>query len=180
MQFDALIDSMATRGFDAHHPVPLSSEDGLLRNGAHRLAAALAVGCDIAITAEAGPGGRWDHEWFRAHGFDVEVRNQLLRAWAEIKGVHAAVVVLWSPVEDAWPDIEAAVASAREGFRRWSRTPAPARGDVLRRVGDLLVERKEEIADAMTREMGKVLAETRGDVQEGIDTAYYAATEGRR
>ena len=51
---------------------------------------------------------------------------------------------------------------------------------MLRRVGDLLVERKEEIADAMTREMGKPLAETRGDVQEGIDTAYYAATEGRR
>ena len=45
---------------------------------------------------------------------------------------------------------------------------------------DLLVERKEAIADAMTREMGKVLAETRADVQEGIDTAYYAATEGRR
>ncbi len=51
---------------------------------------------------------------------------------------------------------------------------------MLRRVGDLLVARKEEIADAMSREMGKVLAETRGDVQEGIDTAYFAATEGRR
>ena len=77
-------------------------------------------------------------------------------------------------------DVEAAVRSARRGFAIWSRTPAPARGDVLRRVGDLLVERKDAIADAMTREMGKVLAETRGDVQEGIDTAYYAATEGRR
>ena len=51
---------------------------------------------------------------------------------------------------------------------------------MLRRVGDLLVKRKEEIADLMTREMGKPLTETRGDVQEGIDTAYYAATEGRR
>src|SRR5690606_19835531 len=59
-------------------------------------------------------------------------------------------------------------------------TPAPARGDVLRRVGDILTARKDEFADAMTREMGKVLAETKGDVQEGIDTAYYAATEGRR
>ena len=78
------------------------------------------------------------------------------------------------------PDIEAAVQSAERGFKLWSRTPAPARGDVLRRVGDLLVARKEEVADAMTREMGKVLAETRGDVQEGIDTAFYAATEGRR
>ena len=77
-------------------------------------------------------------------------------------------------------DVEAAVRSAKRGFDLWSRTPAPARGDVLRRVGDLLVERKHIIADAMTREMGKVLAETRGDVQEGIDTAYYAATEGRR
>jgi aldehyde dehydrogenase (NAD+) len=77
-------------------------------------------------------------------------------------------------------DVSAAVRSATEGFRKWSRVPAPARGDVLKRVGDLLTERKEAIARAMTREMGKVLAETRGDVQEGIDTAYYAASEGRR
>ena len=77
-------------------------------------------------------------------------------------------------------DVEAAVRSAREGFHAWSRTPAPVRGDVLRRVGDLLTARKQEIAEAMTREMGKVVAETGGDVQEGIDTAYYAATEGRR
>jgi aldehyde dehydrogenase (NAD+) len=77
-------------------------------------------------------------------------------------------------------DIAAAVESARRGFEGWSRTPAPARGDVLRRVGDLLAQRKDAIADAMTREMGKVLAEAGGDVQEGIDTAYYAATEGRR
>jgi aldehyde dehydrogenase (NAD+) len=77
-------------------------------------------------------------------------------------------------------DIDAAVREAEDGFRLWSRVPAPARGDVLRRIGDLLTERKELIARAMTREMGKVLAETRGDVQEGIDTAYYAASEGRR
>jgi len=77
-------------------------------------------------------------------------------------------------------EVERAVASAKKGFALWKRTPAPARGDVLRRVGDLLVKRKEEIATLMTREMGKPLAETRGDVQEGIDTAYYAATEGRR
>ncbi|MEY4608419.1 MAG: hypothetical protein RL625_636, partial [Gemmatimonadota bacterium] len=77
-------------------------------------------------------------------------------------------------------DVERAVASATRGFERWRRTPSPARGDVLRRVGDLLSARKEELADLMTREMGKPLAETRGDVQEGIDTAYYAATEGRR
>src|SRR4029077_11196438 len=77
-------------------------------------------------------------------------------------------------------DIAAAVRSAQSGFETWSRTPAPLRGEVLRRVGDLLVERKEAIADAMTREMGKRLDETRGDVQEGHDHAYYAATEARR
>jgi acyl-CoA reductase-like NAD-dependent aldehyde dehydrogenase len=77
-------------------------------------------------------------------------------------------------------DAQRAVASARRGFAQWSKMPAPLRGQVLQRVGDVLVRRKEEIARAMTREMGKVLAETRGDVQEGIDTAFYAASEGRR
>ncbi|MEP7346863.1 MAG: aldehyde dehydrogenase family protein, partial [Gemmatimonadaceae bacterium] len=77
-------------------------------------------------------------------------------------------------------DVNRAVASAQRGFELWHNTPAPLRGDVLRRVGDLLVAQKEEISNLMTREMGKPLAETRGDVQEGIDTAYYAATEGRR
>ena len=83
------------------------------------------------------------------------------------------------PLSDA-ADLERAVESAERGFALWKTTPAPLRGDVLRRTGDLMAARKEEIARAMTREMGKVLAETRGDVQEGIDTAYYAATEGRR
>ncbi len=77
-------------------------------------------------------------------------------------------------------DVDRAVESAKRGFAAWRRVPAPQRGDVLRRVGDLMTERKDEIARAMTREMGKVLDETRGDVQEGIDTAYYAASEGRR
>lgn len=84
-----------------------------------------------------------------------------------------------------WPrsgseDLDQAVASARRGLEAWRSSPAPVRGDVIRRAGDLLTERKEEVARAMTREMGKVLTETRGDVQEGIDTAYYAASEGRR
>jgi acyl-CoA reductase-like NAD-dependent aldehyde dehydrogenase len=83
------------------------------------------------------------------------------------------------PLSDA-KDVDAAVASAKKGFELWRRTPAPARGDVLRLVGDIMARRKDEIADLMTREMGKPLQETRGDVQEGIDTAYYAASEGRR
>ncbi|HEY7893955.1 MAG TPA: aldehyde dehydrogenase family protein [Gemmatimonadaceae bacterium] len=77
-------------------------------------------------------------------------------------------------------DVNRAVASAKKGFDIWKRTPAPGRGDVLRRVGDLMSARKDDIASLMTREMGKPLSETKGDVQEGIDTAYYAASEGRR
>ena len=73
-------------------------------------------------------------------------------------------------------DVDRAVESATRGFEVWRATPAPARGDVLRRIGDIMSKRKDEIADLMTREMGKPLTETRGDVQEGIDTAYYAAT----
>ena len=63
-------------------------------------------------------------------------------------------------------DLDRAIESAQRGFELWRRTPAPLRGDVLRRTGDLLAQRKEEIARAMTREMGKVLAETRGDVPD--------------
>jgi len=77
-------------------------------------------------------------------------------------------------------DIDRAVRAALRAFGEWRLVPAPARGDLLRRLGDLLTRHKEELAQGMTREMGKVLAETRGDVQEGIDTAYYAASEGRR
>lgn len=77
-------------------------------------------------------------------------------------------------------ELDAAVASAQRGFEQWSRTPAPERGLVLKQAGDLLARHKEELARTMTREMGKVLEETRGDVQEAIDTAYYAAVEGRR
>ncbi|MCD6385589.1 aldehyde dehydrogenase family protein [Candidatus Sumerlaeota bacterium] len=77
-------------------------------------------------------------------------------------------------------EVDAAVAAAKEAFKSWRLVPAPKRADIIKRAGDILVERKEELARLMTREMGKILIETRGDVQEGIDTAYYAAGEGRR
>lgn len=77
-------------------------------------------------------------------------------------------------------DVNLAVEAARNAYKKWRLIPAPRRGDVLKVVGDIMVSRKEEISYEMTREMGKVIAETRGDTQEGIDTAYYAASEGRR
>ncbi|MBT3231315.1 MAG: aldehyde dehydrogenase family protein [Calditrichaeota bacterium] len=77
-------------------------------------------------------------------------------------------------------EVDRAVAAAKEAWKTWRLVPAPERGAILKTAGDIMVERKEEIATLMTREMGKVLTETRGDTQEGIDTFYYAAVEGRR
>ena len=77
-------------------------------------------------------------------------------------------------------DVDLAVKAARKAFTTWRLVPAPRRAEVLLRAGIRLQERKEHFAREMTREMGKVLAETRGDVQEAIDEAFYVAGEGRR
>jgi acyl-CoA reductase-like NAD-dependent aldehyde dehydrogenase len=77
-------------------------------------------------------------------------------------------------------DVDDAVAAAKAAFEKWRLVPAPKRAEIVFRAGEILAERKEEYARDMTREMGKVLKETRGDVQEAIDTAYYMAGEGRR
>src|SRR5246127_2998796 len=77
-------------------------------------------------------------------------------------------------------DVNAAVSAAKEAYKTWRLVPAPKRAEILFRAAELLVKRKEEFSRDMTREMGKVLAETRGDVQEAIDMTYYMAGEGRR
>lgn len=77
-------------------------------------------------------------------------------------------------------DVDGAVQAARQAFSSWRLTPAPKRGEMLYRVGELLRKHKEELARIETREMGKVLKETRGDVQEGIDCAFLNGGEGRR
>ena len=82
--------------------------------------------------------------------------------------------------KSAKADVDAAVAAANRAFAKWRLVPAPRRAEIVFRAAEMLLERKEEYARDMTREMGKVLKETRGDVQEAIDTAYYMAGEGRR
>jgi aldehyde dehydrogenase (NAD+) len=77
-------------------------------------------------------------------------------------------------------DADSAVHAAKKAFAAWRLVPAPKRGEMLYRVGELLRKYKEDLARIETREMGKVLKETRGDVQEGIDCAFYVAGEGRR
>ena len=77
-------------------------------------------------------------------------------------------------------DVDAAVEVASRAYQSWRLVPAPARAELVHRVGELLLQRKEELSHLMSQEMGKPLAESRGDVQEGIDCAFYYAGEGRR
>jgi aldehyde dehydrogenase (NAD+) len=77
-------------------------------------------------------------------------------------------------------DAAMAIKAAETAFPAWRDTPAPKRGEILFRFAQLLSDNKERVSRAMTREMGKVLAEARGDVQEGIDIAFLMAGEGRR
>jgi len=77
-------------------------------------------------------------------------------------------------------DVKMAIDAAEKAFHGWKHTPAPHRAEILLKASYLLETRKEELARVMTREMGKVLKEARGDVQEAIDMAKYIAGEGRR
>jgi aldehyde dehydrogenase (NAD+) len=82
--------------------------------------------------------------------------------------------------ESSADDVHAAVDAASKAYESWRLTPAPKRAEYLYRVGDILKRRKDEMAREMTREMGKVVDETKGDIQEAIDMAFLAAGEGRR
>jgi len=109
-------------------------------------------------------------EWIEAHsGRTFENRNPA--DTTELIGIFPA---------SGASDVRAAVESARAAYKTWRLVPAPKRAEILFRAAEILVRRKEDLARAMTREMGKVLAETRGDVQEAIDMTYYMAGEGRR
>ncbi|MBF2066055.1 MAG: aldehyde dehydrogenase family protein [Calothrix sp. C42_A2020_038] len=77
-------------------------------------------------------------------------------------------------------DVEDAVVAASHAYKSWRLIPAPARAEYVFKVGELLLQQKEELAQLISIEMGKPLAEARGDVQEGIDCAFYSAGEGRR
>ncbi len=77
-------------------------------------------------------------------------------------------------------DIDRAVAAAREAYKKWRLVPAPKRGEIIFRAAEALLTDKQRLGELVTAEMGKVIAEGLGDVQEAIDMAYYMAGEGRR
>jgi len=88
--------------------------------------------------------------------------------------------VIATATRSAKADVDRAVDAARRAADAWRLYPAPKRGEILYRAGEIMLKRKDELAREMTIEMGKVLAEAKGDVQEGIDMTYYTAGEGRR
>ncbi|HWZ79279.1 MAG TPA: aldehyde dehydrogenase family protein, partial [Candidatus Sulfotelmatobacter sp.] len=111
-----------------------------------------------------------DGEWIPARsGKAIEDRNP----------ANTAELVGMFPASSA-EDVNHAIDAAKRAFKDWRLTPAPKRAEILYRAAQILTERKEDFAIDMTREMGKVLAETRGDVQEAIDMTYLMAGEGRR
>ena len=77
-------------------------------------------------------------------------------------------------------DVHDALGAARDAFPEWSRTPAPSRGQIIGNMGRLLMEYKDDIVRVETREIGKTLKESAGEVQEAIDTCLFFQSEGRR
>src|SRR5688572_18290 len=110
-----------------------------------------------------------DGKWVPAHsGKTFESFNP---ATAELIGVAA---------ESDARDVADAVEAAARAFEKWRKTPAPRRAEILHTAADLIRGRKPQFGELLTREMGKVLPEALGDVQEAVDMGMYMAGEGRR
>jgi alpha-ketoglutaric semialdehyde dehydrogenase len=116
-----------------------------------------------------------------------EFRNFIGGEWVDAAGGEtfesvspATGEVLGTFPKSTAEDVDRAVAAAKGAYADWRLVPAPKRGEILFHFGGLLIEHKDELAQLMSREMGKVLPEAGGDVQEAIDMSYYMAGEGRR
>ena len=115
----------------------------------------------------------------------MEFKNYIGGKWITGKSTFATInpateETLAQIAEANLADVESAVQAATNAFNSWRLTPAPLRGELLFKVGDILKTKKEELARLLTQDMGKVIAEARGDIQEAIDMAYYMGGEGRR
>lgn len=114
-----------------------------------------------------------------------KLANFINGEWVEVNEATAVVnpatgeTVVQVPLSGS-ADVDEAVAAAKKAQKEWALVPAPQRAEVLYQVGYLLKERKERMAQLLTQENGKVIEEARGEVQEGIDMAFYMAGEGRR
>lgn len=109
------------------------------------------------------------------HGRWIERELQTVAVTNPANGEELAKVPLSTSQE-----VDEAVQSAKKAQKQWALIPAPKRAEYLYEIGYKLKEKKEHLAQILTKEMGKVIEEARGEVQEGIDMAFYMAAEGRR
>lgn len=77
-------------------------------------------------------------------------------------------------------DVIKAIEAAEKAFPKWKKHPAPKRGEIIFKAASIMREKKNELGETVTKEMGKIIAEGKGDVQESIDFLEYIAGEGRR
>lgn len=117
----------------------------------------------------------------------MEIQNYINGKWKTNDGLQTSAVVNPAngeklavvPLSTDF-QVNEAVAAAKQAQKQWARTPAPRRAEYLYEIGFKLKEKKEQLAGILTKEMGKVIEEARGEVQEAIDMAFYMAGEGRR
>ncbi|MGE7948845.1 aldehyde dehydrogenase family protein [Lysinibacillus sp. NPDC093688] len=117
----------------------------------------------------------------------MEIKNYIGGKWATYSHLQSIVVTnpangeqLATIPRSTASEVDEAVAVAKQAQKNWALVPAPKRADYLYAIGQKMKEKKEHLATVLTKEMGKVIEEARGEVQEGIDMAYYMAGEGRR
>ncbi|KMY30894.1 aldehyde dehydrogenase [Lysinibacillus xylanilyticus] len=117
----------------------------------------------------------------------MEIKNYIGGEW--VTHSHLQSIVVTNPANgeqlatiplSTESEVDEAVAVAKQAQKNWALVPAPKRADYLYAIGQKMKEKKEHLATVLTKEMGKVIEEARGEVQEGIDMAYYMAGEGRR
>ena len=117
----------------------------------------------------------------------MKLTNYIAGKWQE--DGDASYTAVWNPANgeqlaevrmSSIEDVNLAVTAAVKAQKKWALVPAPKRADYLYEIGRIMKEKKEHLAQVLTKEMGKVIAEGRGEVQEGIDMAFYMAGEGRR
>ncbi|MBD1223664.1 aldehyde dehydrogenase family protein [Virgibacillus halodenitrificans] len=114
-----------------------------------------------------------------------KLANYINGEWVEVNESTSVInpatgeEVVQVPLSEA-DSVEQAVAAAKKAQKEWALVPAPQRAEVLYQVGYIMKERKERLSQLLTMENGKVIEEARGEVQEGIDMAFYMAGEGRR
>lgn len=177
LEFARLVESMKAHGFDPACPIPVARRTGLILNGAHRLAAALAIGLErVPVIREDGVDGlTWDFDWFVRHAFRPGELDEIARAWIELRGDRAGTVLLWPAAIAHWDAIEREIGSSVPiACRRELSLPPHAFAELVRdvyasdwgpRPGEN-IERKVEFFAAYPPRARLLVVATSGDPDE--------------